>query len=176
TVYTFATRWLLIFLFLVTIAVVPAIQLAAHLARPASAELPTSALARVLPGWERIRTVQSIRDLRHLLPRAADLKAAEKSIESASVVSEWLLPHVQSVLTGDLHAGNEQVYPGNGSYLFYRPDVDYVTGPPFLDPAQMRHRAHVDRVQPDPIKAIVDLRSQLAARTIDLIVVPIPMK
>ena len=104
------------------------------------------------------------------------MKAAEKSIESESVVSAWLLPRVQSVLTGKLHAGNEQVYLGRDSWLFYRPDVDYITGPPFLDPAQMRHRAHVDRVQPDPVKAIVDFRNQLAARGIDLIVMPVPMK
>jgi alginate O-acetyltransferase complex protein AlgJ len=87
-----------------------------------------------------------------------------------------LLPRVQSLLTGKLEAGNEQVYLGRDGWLFYRPDVDYITGPPFLDPAQLRHRAHVGRVQPDPVRAIVDFRNQLTARGIDLIVVPIPMK
>ena len=120
--------------------------------------------------------MRSAADLWRLLPRAVDLKAAEKSIESASVVSEWLLPRVQSVLTGKLHGGNEQVYPGRDAWLFYRPDVDYITGPPFLDPARMRHRAHVDRVQPDPVEAVVDFRNQLSARGIDLVVMPVPMK
>jgi alginate O-acetyltransferase complex protein AlgJ len=68
------------------------------------------------------------------------------------------------------------VYLGRDSWLFYRPDVDYITSPPFLDPARSRHRAHADRVQPDPIKAVVDFRNQLMARGIDLIVVPVPMK
>src|SRR5437762_1711634 len=177
TIYTPGTRWLLIALFLFTIALVPTIQLAIELRFPQSSGVPaTFALSRAYPGWERIRAVRSAADLWHLLPRAVDLKAAEKSIESGSVVSEWLLPHVQSVLTGNLHAGNEQVYPGRDAWLFYRPDVDYITGPPFLDAARMRRRTHFDRVQPDPVKAIVDFQNQLSARGIDLVVMPLPMK
>jgi len=115
-------------------------------------------------------------DLWHLLPQAADLKAAEKAIENESVVSAWLQPRVQFLLTGKLGVGNEQVYLGRDAWLFYRPDVDYITGPPFLDPSRLRHRVHVDRVQPDPVKAIVDFRNQLEARGIDLIAMPVPMK
>jgi alginate O-acetyltransferase complex protein AlgJ len=177
TVYTPGARWLLIALFLLTITSVPAIQFAVELRFPRpSGGLPTFDLYKAYPAWAKIRAVRSARDLWHLLPRGTDLKAAEKSIESASVVSAWLLPRVQSVLTGKLRAGNEQVYLGRDSWLFYRPDVDYITGPPFLDPFQMRHRVYVDRVQPDPVKAIVDFRNQLAARGIDLIAMPVPMK
>jgi alginate O-acetyltransferase complex protein AlgJ len=177
TDYTPGTRSLLIALFLITITSVPAIQFAAELraSRP-SGGLATFDIYKVLPDWEKIRAVRSAAALWHLLPRAADLKAAEKSIESESVVSAWLLPRVQSVLTGKLRAGNEQVYLGRDAWLFYRPDVDYITGPPFLDASQMRRRAHADRVQPDPVKAIVDFRDQLAARGIDLIAMPVPMK
>jgi alginate O-acetyltransferase complex protein AlgJ len=177
TVYTPGTRWLLIALFLLTITAVPAIQFAVELRSPRpTGGLPTFDLYKAYPAWARIRAVRSARDLWHLLPRGSDLKAAEKSVESASVISAWLLPRVQSLLTGKLRAGNEQVYLGRDSWLFYRPDVDYITGPPFLDPAQMRHRVHVERVQPDPVKAIVDFRNQLAARGIDLIAMPVPMK
>lgn len=177
TVFTPGARWLLIALFLLTIVSVPAIQLAVELRSPRpSGGLPTFDLYKAYPAWARIRAVRSARDLWDLLPRAAELKAAEKAIESESVVSAWLLPHVQSVLTGKLRAGNEQVYLGRDAWLFYRPDVDYITGPPFLDPSQMRHRARVDRVQPDPVKAIVDFRNQLAARGISLIAMPVPMK
>lgn len=177
TVYTPGTRWLLITLFLLTIISVPAIQLAVELRSPRpSGGLATFDVYRVLPEWAKIRAVRSARDLWHLLPRAAELKAAEEALETESIVSAWLLPRVQSVLTGKLGAGNEQVYLGRDSWLFYRPDVDYITGPPFLDPPQMRLRARVDRVQPDPVKAIVDFRNQLAAREIDLIVMPVPMK
>ncbi len=107
---------------------------------------------------------------------ADQIKAVEKELETDSVVSQWLLPPTQSVLTGKLGAGNEQVYLGRDGWLFYRPDVDYVTGPPFLSPAWLRHRAHAARVQPDPIKAIVQFRDQLAARGIDLVIVPVPTK
>jgi hypothetical protein len=177
TVYTPGTRWLLIALFLITIISVPAIQFAAELRSPRpSGGLATFDIYKAYPAWEKIRAVRSASDLWHLLPHAAELKAAEKSIEAESVVSAWLLPRVQSVLTGNLRAGNEQVYLGRDAWLFYRPDVDYITGPPFLDPTRMRHRLHADRMQPDPVKAIVDFRNQLAARGIDLIAMPVPMK
>ena len=177
TVYTPGTRRLLIALFLLTVISVPAIQFAVELrsSRP-SGGLATFDVYKALPTWAKIQAVRGAADLWHLLPRAADLKAAEKSIESQSVVSAWLLPRVQFLLTRRLRAGNEQVYLGRGAWLFYRPDVDYITGPPFLDPSQMRHRTHVDRVQPDPVKAIVNFRNQLAARGIDLIAMPVPMK
>jgi hypothetical protein len=177
TIYTPGARWLLIALFLLTIILVPAIQFAVELRSPrSSGGLATFDLYKSYPAWTKIRAVRSAADLWHLLPRGADLKAAEKSIEAESVVSAWLLPRVQLLLAKKLRAGNEQVYLGRDSWLFYRPDVDYITGPPFLDPARMRHRAHADLVQPDPVKAIVDFRNQLAARGIDLIAMPVPMK
>jgi alginate O-acetyltransferase complex protein AlgJ len=177
TRYTPGTRSLLIALFLLTITSVPAIQFAVELRSPQpSGGVATFNLYKAYPAWTKILSVRSAVDLWHLLPRAADLKAAEKRLETESVVSAWLLPRVQSLLTGKLEAGNEQVFPGRDGWLFYRPDVDYITGPAFLDPAQLRRRAHVGRVQPDPVKAIVDFRNQLAAREIDLIVVPVPMK
>ena len=45
-----------------------------------------------------------------------------------------LRPHAQLVLTRWLGAGNERVYPGREGWLFYRQDVEYVTGPGFLEP------------------------------------------
>jgi len=40
----------------------------------------------------------------------------------------------------------------------------------------MKRRAQTSAVQPDPIKAIVDFRDQLAARGIDLVLLPVPVK
>src|SRR5262249_52550688 len=82
----------------------------------------------------------------------------------------------QSLLSVVRGAGNEQVYLGHDPWLFYRADVDHVIGPPFLDPVRMRHRLQTGRVQPDPIRAIVDFRNQLAARGIDLVVLPLWVK
>ena len=177
TAFTPGSQSLLILLFLLIILSVPAIQFAVELRAPRQeGRLGTFNIYKAYPAWEKIRAVRSAKDIWHLLPRAAELKGVEEQLESESVVSEWLLPRVQSVLTGMLRAGNEQVYLGQDGWLFYRPDVDYVTGAPFLDPATSRRRELAAAVQPDPVKAIVDFQDQLAARGIELIVVPVPMK
>ncbi|HZE14002.1 MAG TPA: hypothetical protein VE086_09605 [Chthoniobacterales bacterium] len=170
------SRIFLIVLFLLTILSVPTIQFAHEMRAPRSdTRLRTFNVYKAYPAWKKIRAARGPRDIWRLLPRAAELKAAEKELETESVVSEWLLPRVQLALV-KLGAGNEQVYLGRDGWLFYRPDVDYITGPPFLDPRAMIHRARTAAVQPEPVKAIVSFRDQLASRGIDLIVVPIPMK
>ena len=175
--FTGGSRLVLIVLFLLTILSIPTIQFAYEMRTPRDeGRLGTFNVYKAYPAWKKIRAVRSARDLWQLFPRAAELKAAEKKLETESVVSEWLLPRVQVLLTTQLGAGNEQVYLGRDRWLFYRPDVDYITGPPFLEPKILTHRAHAAAVQPDPVKAIVDFRDQLAARGIDLIVMPMPMK
>ncbi len=162
---------------MLTIAAVPAIQFTAELrATSAISRLPTFLVFKSLPAWSRIHHVRGARDLWNVLPHSAELKAAERTLETDSVVSQWLLPRTQLVLTALLHAGNEQVYPGRDHWLFYRADVDHVIGPPFLDPFRMKRRIQTGAVQPDPIKAIVEFRNQLAARGIDLVALPIPVK
>lgn len=177
TAFTPGSRSLLILLFLLIILFIPAIQFAVELCTPhTEGRLGTFNVYKAYPAWGKIRAVRSPRDLWRLLPRAAELKAVEEQLERESVVSEWLLPRVQSILAGTLRAGNEQVYLGEDGWLFYRPDVEYVTGPPFLNPTSLRRRTLAAAMQPDPVKAIVAFRDQLAARGIELIAVPIPMK
>ncbi len=177
TAFAPGTAMSLIALFLLTIAVVPAIQLVSELgARGATGTLPMFNVFKLLPSAAKIAAVRSAIDVWQLLPHSDEIKAAEKTLETESVVSQRLLPAVQSLLTGKFGAGNEQVYLGRDGWLFYRPDVDYVTAPGFLDPAQLKRRAHAAAVAPDPVKAIVQFRDQLAARDIDLVVVPAPAK
>lgn len=168
---------LLVTLFLLTLAAVPVLQFVSEFqnARPGSS-LPMFDVFKVLPSWTKIRNVRSLAELWELLPRANEIKSAEKAMENESVVSLWLRPRLQAILTEDLHAGSEQVYPGHDGWLFYRPDVDYITGPPFLEATQLKQRGKTPGVEPDPINAIVDFRNQLAARGIDLIVMPVPVK
>ena len=161
TIFTQWTPHLLIALFLLTIAAVPLIQLAIEFRRG---------------DWRTLSAFKAVVRRGELLPRAEDLKAAEKTVETDSVVSQWLLPPAQSFLTGKLRAASEQVYLGRDGWLFYRADVEYVTAPGFLEAAQLRRRTHAAPIQPDPIKAIAHLRDQLAARGIDLIVLPVPTK
>src|SRR5881227_1238999 len=161
TKFTPGTRQTLIALFLLTIVAVPAIQLAGEFRAAGSiSRLPMLSIFKSLP-W---------------LPHSEDLKRVERTLENESLVSQWLLPRTQYLLTVLLGAGNEQVYLGHDPWLFYRADVDHVIGPPFLDPVRMKHRLQASRVQPDPIKAIVDFRNQLAARGIDLVVLPVSVK
>src|SRR5213080_2494368 len=161
TKFTPGTRQTLIALFLLTIVAVPAIQLAGEFRAAGSiSRLPMLSIFKSLP-W---------------LPHSEDLKRVERTLENESLVSQWLLPRTQYLLTVLLGAGNEQVYLGHDPWLFYRADVDHVIGPPFLDPVRMKHRLQASRVQPDPIKAIVDFHNQLAARGIDLVVLPVSVK
>ena len=68
-----------------------------------------------------------------------------------------------------LGAGNEQAYVGKDGWLFYRPGFDHVTGPPFLDEKRLERTSKNSAMrQPDPVKAILDFKEQLAERGIKL--------
>ena len=164
---------LLIAAFLLTITLPAILQFAAEL--HAGRGLPSFDVIRTLPKWEKVRAVRHPADFWNLAPQADDIKDFEKGMEKGSIISRWLLPHVQSALT-HLGAGNEQAYPGRDGWLFYRPDVEYAIGSPFLDPGQIAKRNQNSRVRADPIPAILDFRDQLKARGIDLVVFPVPVK
>ncbi len=110
-----------------------------------------------------------------------EMKGYEETLDDQSVIAKWLRPRIQHVLTGRLGAGNEKAYCGEQPWLFYRPGVDYLTGPPFLLSAQLRKRSTggsewAPPVEPDPRIAILDLKEQLTRRGIALIVMPTPTK
>ena len=52
---------------------------------------------------------------------------------------KWQGP-TQNWLTRWVGLGNEKVYVGRDGWLFYRPDVDQITGPGFLDPHVLARR------------------------------------
>ena len=105
----------------------------------------------------------------------------EDRLEERSAVSERVLPAVQGFLTETLEAGNEQVVVGRRGWLYFRPAVDHLTGPPFLDPARLERRAEggeswQPRPEPDPVRALADFHAQLAYRGVGLVVVVTPVK
>ena len=111
----------------------------------------------------------------------ARMEAFEQRIEQESAIGRALRPHAQWLLTGWLGAGNERVYPGRGGWLFYRPDVEYVTGPGFLEEEQIERRVTsasewTTPPQADPVAAIVAFKRDLDARGIGLVVLPTPVK
>jgi hypothetical protein len=132
-------------------------------------------LARVLPGWDRVRSVRTPAAAWGLLPEARELKEAERELERRSWFSGGMRPQVQTWFTKILGWGGEQAYLGKDGWLFYRPDVESVWGAPFLEPGQLAHRKK-SGVQPDPVRGIVDFREQLKRRGIELVVVPVPVK
>ena len=177
TVLAPGTAPLLALFFLITIAAVPVIQFTAEVRATHSLDrLPTFQAFSVLIPRGRSHNLRSVVDVWRIFPKADEIKTVQKTLERESVVAQWLLPRVQSVLTGLLHAGNEQVYLGRSGWLFYRADVDYVMGEPFLDPFWIKRRASSAGLQPDAVRAIVDFRDQLARRGVDLIVLPTPVK
>ncbi len=100
----------------------------------------------------------------------ADFKAFEKSLESESFIFRRALPPVQRFTSRFLGLGNEKVYLGRDGWLFFRPDVDHVLGPGFLDSGPDGRR------QGGPVPALLRFHDDLAVRGIRLVVVPVPVK
>lgn len=175
-----ATARGLVIAFLAAIAAAPLAQLAVEPAwfadarrafRPAAASAPSAAGRR---GSAAAAVVEGNRRLLASIRRVEDLTADD------ALAARALRPATQAVLSA-LGAGTAQVVQGTDGWLFYAPDVAYVTGPGFLDPQRLRRAAAGgDTVtaarRPDPRPALLDLRRQLARRGVALIVMPTPVK
>lgn len=113
---------------------------------------------------------------------ALRMAALEDRIDRESVLSSAVRPPVQALLTGLLGAGNERAYPGRGGEVYFREDVDHLTGPPFLAGPAGAGGHRVAAAGPaaaraaDPRPAIRELRDLLAARGIPLLLLPVPVK
>ena len=104
----------------------------------------------------------------------------EKDLKAESFLTQFVLPPTQELLVY-AGSGNEKAYVGRQRWLFYRPGIDYCTGPGFLNPRQMARRANSGTEwrpapQPDPRTAILQFHRQLAERNIRLVLMPTPDK
>ncbi len=104
----------------------------------------------------------------------------EKDLKAESFLTQFVLPPTQEVLAY-AGSGNEKSYVGRQRWLFYRPGIDYCTGPGFLNPRHMARRADSrtdwrPAPQPDPRPAILQFHRQLAERNIRLVLMPTPDK
>ena len=109
------------------------------------------------------------------------MKDYETELERASFLTDAFLGPTQEFFSGWPGAGNEKAYVGRDGWLFYRPDVDSVTGHGFLDPRQLARRENARKsgappVSPNPLPAILGFRDQLKARGITLVVMVAPNK
>lgn len=141
---------------------------------------PVADVATLLPRSETVETAMAgapawrgIRTLNQQFLRARDRFTT--GLESASSVAAWLTPPLRRVLSGTLHGGNESVYIGWSGWLFYRPDVEYLTRPGFLQQPVL-DRQTSDHLQGDPLPAIMQFRDALAQRGIALLLAPTPVK
>ena len=125
------------------------------------------------PRWRHVVAVNRI--------VISGLHAFEEALEDTSRVGQLLRPPAQLVMSERLGAGNELTYIGREGWLFYPPDVEYVTGAGFLDEAARGRRALTTdewKTLPhsDPRPAIVGFKQMLEAKGITLIVMPTPLK
>ena len=169
--------WGILIFFSATVLLIPVIQFAADIRRDSR----NYSILDLLPSKQELAAVRGIRSLLTLLPSLKEINDYESAMEDGSVFSNWIMPRVQHPLTRILYAGNEQVYPGRDGWLFYRPDMDYIMGRGFLDPAHLKARklggeSWEQPPQPDPLRAILDFNRQLREREISLIVMPTPVK
>lgn len=176
TKFRSGTKWVLIWMFVGIIFAVPASQLFLEFLERPEGSITWSLFCSLMPRPDAVLKAKNAIDLFNAFPTAGAIKAAETKLEETSTLSGWCLPLVQSALTDLFQTGNKEVCVGKSGWLFYRPDIDYVTGPPFLDPATLERRRRQPGIQPDPILAICQFRDQLAERNIDLLILPIPVK
>lgn len=109
------------------------------------------------------------------------IKTYETRLENQSMLTKKILGPSQELLSRYSGVGNEKAYLGRDQWLYYRPDVDYVIGPAFLNERVIRRRALSGNtlstvVHPDPVPAILDFHKQLAQRGVELVLVPVPAK
>ncbi len=171
------TAALLVAGFLATLVVVPLLRPWSGSDEPALA--PVRELAAAVAGLDQPLASDGLLAANRRL--IAALRGFEDHLERGSWPRRRLLGPLQLALTGWLGAGNEQAYPGRDGWLFYRPDVDHVTGPGFLEPAELARRARggdawEEPPQPDRVVALVHRARQLGERGARLVVVPTPVK
>ncbi|MCI0537261.1 MAG: hypothetical protein L0Z50_18765 [Verrucomicrobiales bacterium] len=99
-------------------------------------------------------------------PTSTNLRAYERHLEEASVVARALRPLFQFAQFAWLRDGGEKVLVGRGGWLFYRPGYNDML-------ARGTSTVHTTN---DVVAAIVAWRDALAARGLQLLVVPVPNK
>lgn len=175
TAYSRGVKWFLSAFFVVTVGAGTVWHLATEIVDAPRTWPRMLDPTRLLPAWEEVRAVSAEAGWASALKVANDrmginIAEYETNLEDGSPVIETLVPTVNAVVTDLLGGSTESVYRGRDGWWFFRPDIDYVTGPGFLTPRNRGERAW------DPLTALDEFHRALVARGIDLIVAPIPVK
>jgi hypothetical protein len=120
-------------------------------------------------------------DLFRREPGRAHLRAFEKELEDVSWIRNALRPEIQHLRFSLFGNPGKDALPGKDGWLFYRPGVQYLVEP-WPPPAQVSligrpmDASDVEVGSLDALSVIVSFRDQLAARGIQLMVMPVPGK
>jgi hypothetical protein len=113
-------------------------------------------------------------------PTRDSLKRFEESLERDSELAQRIRERYQAVLTCTLGQGNEKIVRGRDGFLFFRKEVDMVTGPGFLSRRAPARRGTSglgrDRKGSDMVGVIARYAEGLRGRGIHLVFVPVPLK
>lgn len=108
-------------------------------------------------------------------PSEANLRSFEDKLIEVSFIENYIRPPMLYLYYQLGYAGSKAV-KGLNSWLFYRPALDYVTGP-YYDDSRIIATVNAEPKQDwNVVEAVVDLRDQLAKKNIDLIILPVPSK
>ena len=128
------------------------------------------ALTLLLPGFRPDPLVPARKSL------TDRLAALEKTAKTLPLFERWRRAD-QDLVTALVDAGNAKVFVGREGWLYYRPDLEAVTGkgPWHLEPPSVARERSTTNWQP-PLPVIEDFAAQLARRNIRLVLVPVPTK
>ncbi len=176
--------------FAALLAGVPAAHVARELAAGRAAGPPENALSWTQIGpvvmdaismWEAAAggALDRLIEANHVL--RVGLKRYETDLEDASWLRAVVQPWMQWATARWLRGGSENVQMGRNGWLFFGPELEYISSAGFLDPREhARRRREGDRwtpaPQPDPLAAIFRFRDELSARGIHLVLLPVPVK
>jgi len=169
--------WAIALVFLLLVGAVPSAEILRDARRGSGSPWP-ELKAGAIAARQTARASGLLAGNRRLL---AGMTAFESALEDRSVVAGRALSGFQWFLSRVLRTGNEQVVLGRRGWLYYRPALDSLTGPGFLEPSALARRSKGSRSweappQPDPLPALADFAAQLAGRGIGLVLVPVPVK
>jgi alginate O-acetyltransferase complex protein AlgJ len=156
-----AVAWAMTIGFLALIYTLPLVQMAFELARKAD--------------------IQALRVFT-AFPTTDNLHRFEKDLTRQSFARQLVQPRLQLALSRFLGFGTTNVLQGRDGWMFYRPGVDFLTGPGLLDESRLRLRkkdlieAGESRPSPDPRPAIIAFHEDCRAAGVHLVVVPVPDK
>ena len=114
-------------------------------------------------------------------PSKENLHSWDDNAKDRSIFAKWLRPKTLQLRFDVLGEMAPKVLQGEGDWLFYNQDVDYLLQPPYTDARFYKgtfdtlitgKRVNVR----NPLVAITEFRDQLKERGIELLLVPIPGK